>query len=292
MKQYLKSHLIEGTLISVMIGSIAYATVFSSIYDTATPLGTDAPSTLDDQDRLTKEAVQERMNVDHYWPLTGTQVSDVDVGEHRKATFHEPLGADPTTATNKGHVYMKDIAGVVELFWKDESGNVLQLTTAGKIPQASIAGSSFMPAGTMVAYGAAAAPTGWLLCDGTAVSRTTYATLFGIIGTTYGVGNGSTTFNLPDMRGRISVGLDAANVNLDAADALGETGGEEDHTLLTAEMPAHTHVLTGTANASGSESKPLIAGASSRNGVTDSTGGGGSHNNLQPYNTFNYIIKI
>lgn len=108
-------------------------TVFSSIYDTATPLGTDAPSTLDDQDRLTKGAVQERENVDHYWPLTGTQVSGVDVGEHRKATFHEPLGADPTTATNKGHVYMKNVAGVVELFWKDESGNVLQLTTGGKL---------------------------------------------------------------------------------------------------------------------------------------------------------------
>jgi microcystin-dependent protein len=142
-----------------------------------------------------------------------------------------------------------------------------------------------------MAYGAAAAPTGWLLCDASAVSRTTYADLFAIIGTTYGVGDGSTTFNLPDLRGRVPVGLDAVNVNLAAADALAETGGEENHTLLTAEMPAHTHQLTGTNNAAGAESKPLVAGTGSRNGNTDSTGGGGAHNNLQPYLTINYIIK-
>ena len=106
-------------------------TVFSNTYDKATPVGTDAPSTLDDQHRNTKAAIQERENVDHFWELTGTQVSDVDSGEHRKLTLHEPLGADPSNVANKGFIYTKDVSGVVELFWEDESGNVIQLTTLG-----------------------------------------------------------------------------------------------------------------------------------------------------------------
>ena len=67
----------------------------------------------------------------------------------------------------------------------------------------------WMPTGMVVPYAGAAAPDGWLLCQGQAVSRTTYAQLFSVIGTTYGSGDGSTTFNLPDMRGRVAVGSDA-----------------------------------------------------------------------------------
>lgn len=269
-------------------------TVFSFTYDRATPVGTDAPSTLDDQDRNTKAAVQERENVDHYWPLTGTQVSDVDSGEHRKVTLHEPLGSDPTAATNKGHLYTKDVSAVVELFWEDESGNVVQLTTGGEIKQSSIEGVvEFNPPGSIVMYGAGSAPTGWLLCNGAAVSRTTFSDLFAIISTLYGVGDGATTFNVPDMRGRIGIGLDAGNVNLAAADVLGETGGEENHTLLTAEMPEHVHSNIRQRN-SDTLGALSVAGSSVPNdaqGITGTTGGDGSHNNLQPYNTVNYIIK-
>ena len=62
--------------------------------------------------------------------------------------------------------------------------------------------------GAIMAYAGASAPSGWLLCNGAAINRTTYATLFSIIGETYGVGNGNTTFNLPDLRGRFPLGLD------------------------------------------------------------------------------------
>jgi microcystin-dependent protein len=62
------------------------------------------------------------------------------------------------------------------------------------------------PVGTITQYAGAAAPTGYLLCDGSAVSRSTYADLFAILSTTYGSGNGSTTFNLPDFRGRVQMG--------------------------------------------------------------------------------------
>lgn len=62
------------------------------------------------------------------------------------------------------------------------------------------------PVGVIQLYSGATAPTGWMLCDGTAISRTTYSALFAVTSTTYGVGNGTTTFNLPDLRGRAPIG--------------------------------------------------------------------------------------
>lgn len=101
-------------------------------------------------------------------------------------------------------------------------------------------GTNVPPTGSLLAYAGSAAPAGWLLCGGQAVSRTTYATLFGIIGTTYGAGNGTTTFNVPDLRGRVPAGLD--NMNGTAANRLtattmspngttrGATGGAQTNT--------------------------------------------------------------
>lgn len=87
--------------------------------------------------------------------------------------------------------------------------------------------------GSIVAWAAAAAPFGWLLCDGSAVSRTTYSALFAVLGVVYGVGDGSTTFNLPDLRGRFPIGKAAAGT----AATLGETGGTIDH-VHTADPPS------------------------------------------------------
>jgi microcystin-dependent protein len=98
-----------------------------------------------------------------------------------------------------------------------------------------------LPTGAITMYGAASAPTGYLLCDGTAVSRVTYAALFTAISTTYGPGNGTTTFNLPNLKGKVPVGLDSADATFDA---LGDTGGAKTHTLTSSEMPSHTHTQT------------------------------------------------
>jgi len=101
------------------------------------------------------------------------------------------------------------------------------------------------PTATIVSYAASSAPTGWLLCSGQAVSRTTYATLFSTISTTYGVGDGSTTFNVPDLRGRAAVGLDNMGgtdaTRLDLANTLGTGAGAQYHTLTTAQLASHTH---------------------------------------------------
>lgn len=91
-----------------------------------------------------------------------------------------------------------------------------------------------MEIGFICMYGGTVAPNGFLLCDGSAVSRTTYADLFSSIGVTYGSGDGSTTFNLPDLTGRVVVGVSNDY-------AIGDTGGEETHALLSSEMPSHVH---------------------------------------------------
>lgn len=100
-------------------------------------------------------------------------------------------------------------------------------------------GAAALPAGVILPYGGAAAPAGFLLCQGQAISRTTYAALFAAIGSNYGAGDGSTTFNVPDFRRKIPVGLDAAT----PFNALGNTGGEETHALTVAELASHSHTM-------------------------------------------------
>ena len=149
--------------------------------------------------------------------------------------------------------------------------------------------SSAVPAGVIAQFGGSTAPTGWKLCDGTAYSRTvTYDTLFAAIGTTYGAGDGSTTFNVPNLKGKVPVGLDDSQSEFNL---LGETGGAKTHTLITAEIPSHSHSSLQLGNAGGSTGLP-VTGTVTTDTTTGSTGGGGAHNNLQPYIVVNYIIKF
>lgn len=104
-------------------------------------------------------------------------------------------------------------------------------------------GVSAAPIGSIMAYAGTAAPSGWHICDGSALSRATYADLFGVIDDTYGEGNGVSTFNIPDFRGRFPLGRSFSGRTLYANTmTLGETGGEELHTLDELELPSHNHV--------------------------------------------------
>ena len=162
-----------------------------------------------------------------------------------------------------------------------------------------------MPTGTILAYGGADAPDGFRLCDGQAISRTTYAALFAVIGTAFGAGDGSTSFRLPDLRGRVLAGKDnlggtPANRLTSAggfsSNNIGETAGGETHTLTVAQMPTHDHAIrfknTGTA---GAGSGLMRSNAGSDDGgsqaFADDQGGGGAHPNVQPTMIVNYIIK-
>jgi microcystin-dependent protein len=111
------------------------------------------------------------------------------------------------------------------------------------------------PAGVVLPYAGTTAPTGWVLCDGSAIDRNQYQRLFNAISTTYGNGNGSSTFNLPDLRGRTPAGKDdmggaAANrlSTVVAGATLGAVGGAETHTLSTPQLPVHAHGQQGAFN--------------------------------------------
>lgn len=191
--------------------------------------------------------------------------------------------------------------------------------------QASSVGTSAFPVGAIVPYAGATSPAGWLLCDGTGVDRTLYKDLYDVIGFTYGRVDDQ-TFSLPDLSGKVPAGVDTADGDFDLAD----TGGAKTHALATSEIPSHSHGVTdgghthgvtdgghthtqniknagGGANTrataatdastdqDGGSSDSATTGVTIDSGTTgvtiDNTGGGGAHNNMQPYLALNFIIK-
>ncbi len=182
----------------------------------------------------------------------------------------------------------------------------------------------YLPSGIIMDYAGTSAPAGWLFAAGQAVSRSTYATLFGVLGTRYGSGDGSTTFNLPDLRGRVTAGKDDMNGTAAnrltsggagiAGTTLGASGGAQTHTLTTAQMPNHGHSVidpshthpwgnkaagysmqggnVGSYAQTSPGSSDLYTEASFTGISIQNSGGGGAHNNVQPTIIMNKIIKV
>lgn len=150
----------------------------------------------------------------------------------------------------------------------------------------TITGDTY-PIGAIAPYAGTTTPQNWLLCDGREVSRETYSQLFAVIGTTWGAGDGSTSFNLPDLRDKFPVG---AGGDIDLA----ETGGEKEVKLTNEQIPSHQHTVgSSPENPSGSY-KVLLNGKGYSNDLqvaTSFTGGGKAHNNMPPYAGSYYIIK-
>lgn len=177
-------------------------------------------------------------------------------------------------------------------------------------------GVPIAPAGVISQFAGTSAPEGWLLCDGRTVSRSAYSNLFTVIGTRYGAGNGATTFNLPDMRNRVAIGVSSTH-------ALASTGGEETHLLTSAES-GQKAVTTGNESQSHTHSQNVNLDASGDLAGTNPDGRGNvlrqytsgtvytfemgeasqththsisasnaaqAHNNMQPYVALNYIIS-
>ena len=216
-------------------------------------------------------------------------VSELPVGADKLQRFFNGLKLKFATAA-QGKKADTAVPNTRKINGKALSGDiVLTAADVGALAEA------LLPPGFIGAYGGTAAPEGWLLCNGQAVSRTTYARLFAAVGVTYGSGNGSTTFNVPDIRGRVVVGSDA---NLPGAKA-----GEERHTILAAEMPKHTHPVVyssdqnvvGLNNGDSDTSYKLqwTKGASPvANMFAAEVGGYQPHNNVQPSLYLNYVIKV
>ena len=140
-------------------------------------------------------------------------------------------------------------------------------------------------AGFIYPLAIATIPEGFLLCDGAEYSREEYPELFIAIGTTYGSGNGSTTFNVPNLQTRVPIGASENYV-------LGSTGGEETHTLTINEMPRHTHSIESRTVAGAMYGTVTTSNNTESIGAvnTQPTGLNQPHNNMQPYTVVNYII--
>jgi len=186
--------------------------------------------------------------------------------------------------------------------------------TSAKLDAGAV--SVLMPTGSIISFAGSSAPTGYLLCDGAAINRQANGSdtpLFTLLGITYGAGDGSSTYNIPDLRGRVIAGQDdmgGASANrltgltggVDG-DVLGGSGGAETHTLATSELPAHDHDIdtafknnstngvAGNYPTGTNVSSPSGAQLSANTNSIKNTGGGGAHNNVQPTFILNYIIK-
>lgn len=212
------------------------------------------------------------------------------------------VGNVPVSSAVKGYSeVLRSSSGTAWRVWSSDTSVALVTANDG------------LPVGSYVEGAWTTAPAGYLLADGAAVSRMTYANLFAVIGTTYGAGNGSTTFNLPDLRGRVTV-----QRSTDAEfDALGEKYGAKTHTLTTAELPEAPLKVVAGSGGGGATNGPVLVGTTagttgfsnpgdvanySNNRNTVASGGGewasfrvagsnGAHNNIQPSVVVNRAIK-
>jgi microcystin-dependent protein len=192
---------------------------------------------------------------------------------------------------------------------------------SGLTGQSGLIGIPTVPTGTIFGYGGTTAPSGWLICDGSEVSRTTFAALFAVLADRYGAGITPNTFNLPDMRQRIPVGSQNATSTFGGVSLnynLGKKGGEESHTMALNELVSHNHSVTdgghqhtyslpnfrtdGYQRPSGSifprityfgnaGTTNLTTSSSQTNISLNATGAGNAYNNTPQYTTMNYIIK-
>lgn len=225
-------------------------------------------------------------------------------------------GTGVSTLTDKGMLYGQGTSAVLATAAGTE-GQLLRAGSSG-VPAFSTV-NAVNPAGAIIMYGAASAPTGYLKCDGSNVNRVTYSDLFTAIGTTYGIGDGSLTFGIPNLESRFPIGYDGGS-----SYALAGTGGAITDTptlsgtnagtaITEAQMPSHTHDSwgsgwptgtwtggTGTTQSSVTQGSGSLVSTSTLR--TLATGSGNTHTHtwtgtstavdtVPPYLVVNYIIK-
>ena len=211
----------------------------------------------------------------------GTSVYSVAPATFASAITVEGAATFESTVTVKGDVHVSSKVCASAFY-----GDGLNIT-------------GLLPTGVILPYGVTAAPTGFKVCDGSAHARTGTSTsaLFTVISTKYGVGNGSTTFNVPDLAGRFMAGLGSeltsVTANMIIGTTIGNTGGIQAVTMVTAQLPAFNHLagsnIWDSADNAGSA---LQAGTSVASVSTTTTGAGGRHSNIPPTLIVNFIIKL
>ena len=211
-------------------------------------------------------------------------------GNDRNTGLYTPAVSTVAVTINGSEVLRFNANGSIGVGTNNSRGTAGQvLTTAGT--GSAVTWANPTPTGSVIAFAGQTAPSGWLLCQGQAVSRSTYVDLFDIIGTTYGVGDNSTTFNLPDLRAEFVRGWDAGR-GIDIGRVFGSSQGGA--------IQSHTHSMTyergseaagSTTNANGflSLNADTSLGTYTNTSVINATGGG----ETRPRNVaMQYIIKI
>jgi microcystin-dependent protein len=184
------------------------------------------------------------------------------------------------------------------------SGTVLTTNGSGAVTFQPIPGvSTSFPPGIILDYAGGSIPDGWLLCNGSAVSRASFSDLFAAIGTTFGSGDGVNTFNLPNLSRRVRMGSGGTGTGT-IGNSLGNIGGEENHSLSIAEGPSHTHTYTYTSpnytpliinNGTGSSGTTTVNSGTTSSVISTSTAASGSgtgHNTIQPSMILHALIKF
>lgn len=269
------------------------------VISTSIPGDVDIVSQFPGVDRGLRDVINSWLQVDH----------NTNPGGHKQITMDQ--GADPAAVAGKTVISSRADGSIV----KQNGTNPVEYV--GAFP------------GAMLATLLSTAQPGWLIADGSAVSRTTYATLFALFGTTYGVGDGSTTFNLPDLRSRTLIQQDTvgktgslaglltvAGGNTDGS-ILGGTGGLQNHVQTASEVGTHGHTNTFTnptyklgaaGNLEGAATTGLFATGNPANVLApdtsaislqaagsvaiDNGGGGAAFTVMNPYIIVNWMIKF
>ena len=201
---------------------------------------------------------------------------DVSTGEVRATT---DVTGDARIATNSDATFS---LGDRVLLLQQGAAWVVVVRLSGVQPVA-------VPVGSITSYAGAVAPTGWLLCNGAPVARATYPDLFAVCGSTYGPGDGTSTFNVPNLTSRFPLGA--------GSKARGASGGAETVTLTSDQMPKHTHTLGNAGESQGFSGLTRVSDgdgdwlATNADATTGEAGGGQSHENMPPFLAVQFIIK-
>ena len=232
-------------------------------------------------------------NAEHADSATGSQFAEnaVKLGGNGSTYYASAASVTTLGATVNGVLVTANNAQATASEAKTDAATADAKAVAAQAAAAAakdIAEAAQEPAGCMKFFAGGILPAGYLWCDGTSYpANGNYAKLYETIGTKYNETNDEAgTFRVPDMRGRVGIGKDAGTF-----DILGKTGGEEKHTLTIAEIPSHSHTFLTNYIGAAATVFPYQTGKTSGPQSTSYTGGGQTHNNLQPYLVCNYIIK-